>query len=364
MKLRASTKILFGFICLIGLAYGANYGYTRMRLVGVDLHPIPSSNLCLLAIGPKAGVKIIAAEQMVQVVESTDKFGADESGGGGAENGSVKKRIPVKELVEILGGDPEAAQVFVKKMRDVNEDNETVDEAPLWTKEDVLKAVSGDVSLITKLQHDLNVDKDGKPNPELNRLAFFYGIRIKVPITLRVPNALGNEIKTFDVVNFKPRFMGQFYKNMQSKFYDKAQLQTYYASFLRDEKPEPQSIEDSMKRVFTHAENSEELGKTQRITSNSTILVNQPMIEKVDMESQSDGKVTTYDLKIRLTPEGKNRLWKFSTEGGTQILVISKGVAIAAAQIGTQLNSQELIIKQIADKRLVEEAVSLIQPKG
>jgi hypothetical protein len=81
------------------------------------------------------------------------------------------------------------------------------------------------------------------------------------------------------------------------------------------------------------------------------------------MVEQSDGKVTTYDLKLKLSSEGKNRLWKFSSEGGTQILVISKGVAIAAATIGTQLNSEELAIKQIADRRLVEEAVNLVHSK-
>jgi hypothetical protein len=157
--------------------------------------------------------------------------------------------------------------------------------------------------------------------------------------------------------------MSQFYKDMQTKFYDKAQLQTYYTSYLKDSKPEPQDLGDSTKKVFTRAEGSEELFKAQWIAAHALILVNQPMVESVAMEEQNDGGAKTYDLKIRLNAEGKNRLWKFSAEGGTQILVVSKGVAIAAATIGTQLNSKELVIKQIADKSLVEEAVSLIQSK-
>ncbi len=365
MKLRASTKILFGFIGLVAIAYGGSVGYTKIRLTGVDLHPIPSSDLCLLAIGPNAGVKTIIANQMVQIVEASDKFGGGQSAdGGGAQEGSVKKRIPVRELVEVLGGDPESAQVFVKKLRAANEDNETVEEAPIWTKEDIQKALANDASLKAKLEHDLCVSLDGKPNPIINRLSFFYGIRVKVPITLKVPNALGAEIKTTNIVNFKPRFMTQFYKSMQEKFYSKEELQTYYTSYLKEEKPEPQNLAETLDKVFKRAEGSEELAKAERIASNSTILVNQPMIEGVSMQEQTDGKVITYDLKIRLTPDGKNRLWKFSSEGGTQILVISKGVAIAAAIIGTQLNSQELVIKQIADKRLVEEAVSLVKPKN
>lgn len=363
MKLRASTKILFRFIGLVGLVYIGNYGYTKLKLQGVDLNPIPSSDFCLLAIGPKAGVRTIVANQMVQIVESSDQFKADESREGGAESGSVKKRIPVKELVGVLGGDVESAEIFVRKMRDINEENENIDEAPIWTKEDVEKALNGDSVLQPKLCHDLNVTKDGKPEPILNRLAFFYGIRIKIPITLKAPNAKGLDIKTVDVVNFKPRFMSLFYKDMQTKFYSKSQLQNYYTSFIRDASLEPQDLKDTLKKVFIRTEESDELKKASWIASHALIVVNQPMVESVAMETQNDGGVKTYDLKIRLSPEGKNRLWKFSADGGTQILVVSKGVAIAAATIGTQLNSQELVIKQIADQRLVEEAVSLVSTK-
>ena len=365
MKLRASTKILFGFVGLVAVGYGASYGYPKYMLSKVDLHPISSSDLCLLAISPKAGVKTIVANQMVQIVESSDVFRGDSGGGsGGVENGAVKKRIPVKELIGVLGGDPESAQAFVRKMRDIDEDNAVVEAAPIWTKDDLEKVFGGDAVLQKKLEADLCMSMDGKPNPTINRITFFYGIRMKIPITVKVPNAVGSEIKTVDIVSFKPRFMSQFYKNMQTKFYDKAQLQTYYSSFLRDDKPESQMVVDAVRRIFSRTERSDELAKVTHIASNSTILVNQPMIESVSMQPQSDGKVTTYDLKIRLTPEGKNRLWKFSSEGGTQILVVSKGVAIAAATIGTQLNSEELVIKQIADRRLVEEAVSLIHSKN
>jgi hypothetical protein len=249
-------------------------------------------------------------------------------------------------------------------MRDYDDENEAVDEAPIWTKEDILKALDGDPVLRPKLEHDLCVNHDGMPSPTLNRITFFYGIRVKVGIKLNVANAKGSSIDTSDIVSFKPRLMSQFYKSMQDKFYDKSQLQTYYSSYLKDEKPEAQDLKDTFTKMFSRIEHSQELAKAEHIASNSTILVNQPMIENVSMEEQSDGKVTTYDLKIRLTPEGKDRLWKFSTEGGTQILVVSKGVAFAAAVIGTQLNSQELVIKQIADRRLVEEAVNLIKSKA
>ena len=360
MKLRPSTKILLGFVGTIAIAKAGSLGYTKLKLVGVELHPIPSSDFCMVAIGPKAGVKTIVANQMVQIVEASDKFEGGGTDDGGAQSGSVKKRIPVKELVGVLGGDSESAQIFINRMKDVGTDNESAEEAPLWTKEDILKALNGDANLRSKLDHDLNVTPDGNPDPKINQLCFFYGIRIKVGVTLKVPNAKGQDIKTSDIVNFKPRFMSQFYKSMETKFLDRTQLQTYYSSFLKEDKPDRLDIPEVLNRVFQRVENSDQLKKAQTIASNALILVNQSMVENVAMEESTDGKVTTYDLKIRLTPEGKNRLWKFSEDGGTQLLVISKGVAIAAATIGTKLNSQELVIKQIADRRLVEEAVKLV----
>ena len=363
MKVRATTKILFGFVGLIGLAYVGRFGYTKWQLVGVDLKPIPSSDFCLLAIGPKANVKTIIANRMVQIVESSDKFGGEAGIGGGVESGAVKKRIPVKELVGVLGGDADSAQSFVKKMREFNEDSEAVDETPMWTKEDLEKAIASPGALRTKLEFDIGTSIDGKPKPILNRLSFFYGIRIKVPITFTAPNAKGETIQTVDIVTFKPKILNRFYKQMQTKFYDKSQLQNFYASYLKEETPELQDIGATLKAIFAGTEASSELRKAEQIAKYSTILVNQPMIESVSMETQSEGKAITYDLKIRLNSEGKNRLLKFSSEGGTQILVISKGVAIAAATIGTQLSSQELVIKQIADRQLLEDAVSLIHSK-
>lgn len=363
MKVRATTKILLGFVGLVGLTYAGRIGYTKWQLVGVNLKPIASSDFCLLAIGPKANVKTIIANRMVQIVESSDKFGGEAGIGGGAESGAVKKRIPVRELIGVLGGDPDSAQSFVKKMRDYSEDSEAVEEAPLWTKTDLERAIAAPGAQRSKLEVDLGTSMDGKPNPILNRVSFFYGIRIKVPIIFAAPNAKGETIQTVDIITFRPKILNRFYKQMQTKFYDKSQLQDFYSSYLKEETPELQDVGATLKAIFAGTEASKELRKAEQIAKYSTILVNQPMIENVSMETQSEGKVTTYDLKIRLSPEGKGRLLKFSSEGGSQILVISKGVAIAAATIGTQLNSQELVIKQIADRQLLEDAVGLIHTK-
>lgn len=364
MKVRATTKIAIGFVGLIALAYGGSYAYTKIELANVNLDPIPSSDICILAIGPKAGVRDIVANQMVQIIESSGGFKGEGSDEGGAQTGSVKKRIPVKELVEILGGNPESVPPFLKKLKTVKEDEEESQTSPIWSKQDIEKAMAGDAALKSKLEHDLNMSLDGTPLPKINRTAFFDGIRVKTPITLKIPNAKGPTLETYDIVTYRPRFLTQFFKTMQTKFYDDAQLQTDYAIFVKGLTESKEKLDSTFESIFKRSALSEETRKAEQIASNTKILVNQGMIRDMELEQHSvDGKDISYDLKLKLTPEGKNRLWKFSSEGGTKIILVSKGVGIAAATIGTSLNSEELVIKQVPDKTLIEEAVSLIKFK-
>lgn len=365
MKLRASTKILIGFVGVVALVYGGNLAYTKFSLRTVNLDPIPSGDVCLLAINKDSGVTAIVANQMAQIVEVSNKFGgsSDESSGGGQTQGSVKRRIPVLELVGILNGDEDSVSPFVKKMREASDDVDVSEDAPLWTMEDIEKAIAGDATLKTKLEQDLDMTLDGVPKATVNRTTFFNGIRVKVPINLDVPNAKGPTIKGYDIVNFKPRFMTQFYKSMREKFYDKEQLQQYYSAYLKDSADTKEDIVSTLRSIFSRAKASEELQKVVQIGKNTKILVNRPMITGASMKEDSDGRESTYDLTIHLSPEGRSRLWKFSSEGGTQLLVVSKGVAIAAATIGTQLNSDELVVKQIPNKTLVQDVVDQIQIK-
>ena len=323
MKLRASTKILLGFVSLAALGFGGNYAFTKMSLVGVNLDPIQTGDVCLIALNKDSGVNTIVANHMVQIVESSQKFSGGGEGGGGATSGSVKKRIPVKELMGVLNGDSSSVEGFIRKMREGGEDTETFDDAPIWLQADIEKALKGDANLKSKLENDICMGLDGTPNPTVNRTAFFSGIRIKIPVTLQIPNAKGPSIQGFDIVNFKPKFLNEFYKSMSTRFYDKAQLQTYYSSFIKDQGPQKEDFAATMKMVFKRSQDSDELHKVQTIAQNTNVLVSQSMISKVELAESSDEKDrgkekdATFDLKIHLTKDGKNRLWKFSSDGGT-----------------------------------------------
>ena len=361
MKIRGPVKIAIGFAALVVAAYGGTAAFTKLSLRNVNLDPIPAGNVCLIALDKDAGVQTITAEQMVQIVEGSSKFSADQTSGGGPTSGAVKKRIPVRELLGVLDGNSEDVSTFIAKMRDTAEEDSGASDAPIWTKEDIEKALQSDGPLRTKLENDVNMKVDGTPIPTINRMAFLNGIRVNTPVTLNIPNAKGPTISGFDIVKFQPKFMVAFFKSMREKFYDKNLLQSYYKAFIDEKNEKDPPLDQIMKAVFERSKSSTELDKVTRIGQHTKILVSQDMISKAEMREDAAGKDLTYDLILKLTPEGKNRLWKFSSEGGHQVIVVEKGVPIAQATIGTSLNSQELEIKQIANKSLVQEVINILQ---
>lgn len=334
--------------------------YTKAKLQSVKLDPIPKGKLMLMAIRPEAQVKLVVANRMAQIVEASGDFQGQETEGGGATSGAVKKRIPVKELINVLNGEADAIEEFMVRMRDKDESSDSMKPVD-WNEADVLAAIKGDAVKRAKLEKDLNCKLDGTPLPDLNLKAYFDGIAVHVPITLQLAHAKGTTLVGTDVVVFRPRFMLQFYKNMETKFYDKAKLQTYYKNFLKDYKEPFRSVEESLIPTLKRVSESDEMKQIKRIAENTVILANDSMITGAEMITNTSTSDVTYDLKIFLTKEAKDRLWKFSSEGGERILVVADGVPIAAASIGTELASQELLIRQISDKTLLEDAVKLVR---
>lgn len=365
MKVRPSTKIAIGFVTLLAAGYGGTKLYTAVRLGGVKLDPIPSEELCLVAISKEAKVKILSVNRMVQVVEASDEFRAGGSDTGGADTGSIKSRVPMKELLGILNGDASGATGLIFKLGKKDTSEEASEEAPLWSNVDAEKAIAGDPTLKAKLESDLGVGLDGKLPQKLNRTAFYHGIRLQVPVTFDIPNASGKPVKGFNTVPIKSRAMSTLYKELESKFLDAEALDRFYAEFLaKNGGTSKETPVELIQSLLKKGEGSEGYVKALNILKNSLIITNLKMIERASVEEVKNEKETSYDLTIHLTDEGAARLWKYSSEHpNTKIILVSKKVPIAAASIGSQLNSKELVIKQIADKTLVQEAVDLVKAR-
>lgn len=365
MKVRPSTKIAIGFVTLLVAGFGGSKLYTQVRLSGVKLDPIESGDFCLVAIGEEAKVKILSVNRMVQVVEASDEFKSGGSDSGGANSGSIKARVPMKELLGILDGDPSGTTGILYKLGKKENAEEQSEEAPVWTTEDAQKAISGDPVLKAKLENDLNVTLDGKLLPKLNRVAFYHGIRLQVPVTFDVPNASGKPVQGFNAIPLKSKAMSSLYKELESKFLDAEALDRYYSEFsAKSEGKSSEKPAELIQSLLRQGAQGGGYAKTLNILKNSVVITNRKMVESAAVTEVKSDKETSYDLSIKLTDEGAARLWKFSNEHpNTKIIVVSKKVPIAAATVGSQLNSKELVIKQIADKTLVQEAVDLVNSR-
>jgi hypothetical protein len=365
MKVRPSTKIAIGFAALLAVGFGGTKLYTQIKLSGVKLDPILSEDLCLVAISKEANVKILSVNRMVQVVEASDSFKAGGSDTGGSDSGSIKARVPMKELLGILDGDPSGTTGLLYKLGKKENSEEASESAPLWSTTDAEKAIAGDPVLKAKLENDLGVGLDGKLPTKLNRIAFYNGIRLQVPVTFDIPNASGKPVKGFNTVPLKSKAMSTLYKELESKFLDAEALDRFYADFVaKNEGSSKERPADLIKSLLSQGERGEGYAKSLNILKHSTVITNLKMIENASVEEVKTEKETSYDLTLQLTEEGAARVWKFSSEHpNTKIIVVSKKVPIAAATIGSQLNSKELVIKQIADKTLVQEAVDLVKSR-
>ena len=365
MKLRASTKIAIGFVALVGGGYAASKGYTQFKLRTVDMKPIEPGRFCLIAIGNGAGVKILTANRMVQVVEASSGFSGDSGQDGGTESGSIKGRIPVKELLAVLGGDAGAISGLLERIEKKDDSEAPSEDAPLWSANDLKKALDGDPALQKKLEADINATLDGEPMPALNTTAFYSGIRIECPVQLDIENASQKPLEGVSIKTYKTRFVTELYKKLESTFYDAKGLQDRYNLFIKEKGDAiNESPRKNLSALLKSAQTETRYQKAMRVASNTKVIVGQPMVESASWSEEGADKDKTYTLKLKLTEEGANRLWKYSTEHPSdKIIVISKSVAIAAANVGTALNSRELVIKQIADRALVEEAVGLVESR-
>lgn len=364
MKQRASTKIAIGFVALVAATIGGTRAYTVYKLKNVELNPIETTDFCLLAIEKDAGVSVLVANRMAQLVELDGAFENVGSTEGGAQGGSIKRRIPVKELLRVLDGDGTAIDYFVNRMKDSSEEDAASDNAPIWTVEDINKAFDGDSALKKKLEFDLNSDLNGTPLPTINISSFQLGIQVSVPVKLQVPNLKGSMVQGQKLIPFRVKSMLEFSKRMEQKFYDKASIQPEYAGFLAEYKAKgdkPEDIKSTIDSIEKRATSSTELKKVERITRNSKVIANKSMVQSAEFEKVVHNGNTSYTLKLKLNDQAVQRLWKFSSEGGERLLVVAKGVPIAAAKISSALNTSEVEINQVADERLVQSVIEIFR---
>lgn len=366
MKIRSSTKIVVGFALLTAVGY-SGYHYTmRVAIANAHFDPVIPGQVNLVGVDTGAGYRVIVANQMAQLVQASGDFEGKESDGGGTTDGAIKKRIPIREMLAVLRGDSAGVGPFVMIMNDMSE-NDLPPVAPVWKAEDIRKALDGDKALEAKLIADLNIRLDGMPLNKVRLSSLENGIVVDNPVVVKVKM---KGVMTDVVGRVKEAYRPRLMKAVELRYAEKGNLTSeMQAGYYREEAEKvangetaKEDVRKSLESMIATKQSEERARVAERVLGSATVVVNDSFITGADVREYdtSDGK--RYDLSIRMSDEGSKRLWKYSADKvGTQLLLISDGVAIDAPRISHELRQGELTITQMRDRVLVEDAVRMLK---
>jgi hypothetical protein len=368
----ASTKIAVGFVVLVAIIFGGYHFATGWMIGGKKFEPIEPGRVTLLGVAPGSGYRIIVANQIAQLVEVGDGgFAAPGGGDAGPTEGAIKKRLPMREMLQSLRGDEEALGRFLMILNEMGEGRgDYSPNAPVWKAEDLRKALDGDAEYEARLVKDLNVHLDGSPREEISKFSLENGILIDAPVPVRV--LLGDEERTMIgrvKMPYRPQFIQRVEAQYREKFATDAMIAGHYVEEARRVLDDPNLKEDVRRTIESRIDEkylARLAGPAEHILQRAHVIVNDSLIESATTRKTEgpDGK-PLIDLRVRLTEEGRQRLWQYSRNRiGTQLLLVVDGVAIAAPRVEHQLAQRDVTITQLPDPILVEDAVNIMNKTG
>jgi hypothetical protein len=366
MKLRSSTKIALGFVAIAVLLFGGYRVVTSRMVANIDLPPVVPGQVNLVGIDAGSGYSIIVANQIAQLVQVEGGFESSDSGGmEGATSGAIKKRIPLREMMGALQGDPESLGRFVMILNEIREDESWPTVRVVWTMEDLEAAFEGDPELERKLVQDLNMELDGTPLSSLRPASLENGIMVDYPVPMNVKVGGKQQVVVARIQKpYKPRLMRAVEAKLADQRVTRESQAGYYAEAAQALLQDPAQKEDvrtSVRRFYSEDSVAYLSDKPQRILSSAEVIISDKHIAGATQSSYELSDGPRYDINVKMTDEGRKRLWKYSlNKVGSQILLIADGIAIAAPRIQHPLTQQELSIKGMRDEVLVKEALELL----
>ncbi|HEY0868035.1 MAG TPA: hypothetical protein VGE01_11680 [Fimbriimonas sp.] len=370
MKIRSGTKIAVGFLALAAILYFGYQKATESMIMGEKFAPVTPGTVNIVGIDPGAGYRIVVANSIAQLVQGSTDFEGQEGESEGATSGAIKKRLPIKELIQTLQGNREALGRFIMIINDIREDDTWPTIRVVWKAEDLRKAFEGDAALRAKLERDINMKLDGTPLATLNFVALENGIMVDYPVPIQV-NQGGRVQEMIGRVQqpYKPRLLKTVEKQYENKNVDRAMQAGTYA--IEAEKALSgdavrEKVQLALEQIIS-PDNAKALAETpERVLRHATVVVNEGHITEAgyDQYASPDGK-PLFNLRISLNDEGRRRLWQYSMHRiGTHVLLVNEGVAIAAARIQHQLAQGQLTISHLDDEVLLREAVKSLNKES
>ena len=350
---------------LIAGIWGGIKAWSILSLSGFKPTPVLPGEINLVAVEKGAGYRIIVSNGTAHLVEVSGDASFDAPDDNERADTQDAGRLPMREALKALQGDTDALGTLVMEVNKAKPDDLPPVQI-LWKSEDILKALDGDVNLRAKLEHDLNTKLNGDPLDTFNLDAVLNGIVIDSPVKVRVPL----ETETKELVcrirePYKTLFAGSVQKMIDDRFNPTREAMIGFyrdrANTLIKEKRQ-ENVEGSLRsRIDPKKLQSWAVGP-EKILSNMTVLINENHMTGATADSYpGPDRSILSNVVIRLTDEGRMRLWKYSHDNpGFQLLLTMNGIAIAAPRIKTELAESEVMLTRVPSKELVQDAVDSI----
>jgi len=375
MKLHKSGGFVLAAILTLVVVWGAMWLYPRIMLAGYNPAPIVPGDINLIAVQKGARYKIIVSNGIAHLLEIADASGGEagfDAPVSDWENADTQDtgRLPIRETLQSLQGDAVALGKLVMSVNKIKEED-LPSVRVVWKAEDLTKAVSGDKALQDKLEHDLNTRLDGTPLAQIDRNAILNGIVVDSPVTVNVP-IKGNLTPVVCRIQepYKTLFAGAIENIIVHKFtISNESLIGYYkaeAAKILGPRGHKEDVRASILSKIDPKTLGEKAVGPERILANTKVLISESEMTGASfVQYQGQNRAILSDITLRLTEDGKKRLWKYSHDNpGFQLLFTENGVAIAAPRIKTELAENEVKLTRVASKELVEDAVNAINLKA
>lgn len=365
MKVAAGIRAAGVGVAVLGVVWAALWIYPKVMLGNYVVVPVKPGKINLVAVHRLSGYRIIVSNGTAHLYEiqgDAQAFDAPDE----TSTAQDAARLPIRETLQSLQGDASALGKMVMSVNKMHEED-LPNVRIVWKAEDIQKALDGDQALRTKLEGNLNTRLDGTPLDTVSLEAIMSGIVIDEPVTVNVPVEGQLKPVTCRIQEpFKTLFAGAIEKKVNERFETSNEaLLGYYREaankILAGGRKE--DVAQSLKSHIEPATLQEKAVGPERILANTKVLVNENQMSGASYVTfEGPNRSILSDVTLRLTDDGKMRLWKYSHDNpGFQLLLAVDGVAIAAPRIKTELAENEVKLTKVPSKDQVDEAVAFIK---
>jgi hypothetical protein len=369
-KVRTGIWFAAGVAAVAGLWLGGNELYTRLVVLPQKFPPLAPGKVSL--IGMKVpGYHIVVSNGIARLQAG------EASTFGGPSRTSIDEgsAIPIAALVGTLRQEKEAASDLISALNEIKYPIEPLTDR-IWNQVRIDEALQGKGETREQLEYDLATSIDGKAISKVNWDRLTTGIWLEVPVRISVPASGGaNVVETRVLVPYKTRLAAAAENNL-NRIIERGGLGNnlrptaatingvYNMALDSSEEMGFENVAQSLRQRFSKKQSHEMAAPVDKLLKDVEVLVSEKTITASDLERhrREDGDGDVYSLTLSITDDSRLRLWQYTyLRPGSQLLLVSNGVAIAAPVVQHEIKYSTVEITGITERRLAEDSLRFIR---